>query len=585
MNELYRQLARAIPDRQLSKLSVPVADLRALHEWIDALPLANFTSTSSQLLDRLRAMKKAVIAPLQRLEMLEMLRLPVAQCIATANGQILGAAFPLTAHKAELAMLTEYFEFDLSVGYIEVLYDLCAARQSVPLFRRRQASLAALRALQHGGQCLQQSYQCYHAPLVGVWQSMHDVYRVIVDLKLHNRRVEGSLFDGGARPRHVYTHALLMSLINPYSFTFRELPHVNAITRVLARLCDLREVGADIEQGGTLRVVDTQRDVGPGFLVRSESTQERTLFGIDTKRAHGDIESRIKAARHDADSVDLPNRGGTPLRVDIRLLRHLAGSLAADHSRDFERLQSEEEMETVVGLHDLHNVMANSEDFGSFSQRVFGSGDATEQEEVMASWVHTNSESTRVCRRPAHVVDQSVRGYRLRWRSGPQGETVRAKVGEVIGLHFDQAGISSWIVGSIRWLRINENGDIEAGVEVLARRALPVAVRLSDDKGPSRAASRGLLLAPLRSDDAGIYSTLLVPAMVSPNLVDRSVVALNVATPHDPDQWWLDAGVHRLGATGLLDRSGTYINFRLPSICREAHAGDGLTRPPSGDAD
>ena len=584
MNELYRQLARAIPDRQTSKVSVSGLDPRALREWIDALPLANFTSTSSQLLDRVRAMNKARMVPLQRLEMLEMLRIPVAHCIATANGQILGAAFPLTARKAELAMLTEYFEFDLSVGYIEVLYDFCAARQAIPLFRRSQASLAALRALQHGGQCLQKSYQCYHAPLVGVWQSMHDVYCVIVDLKLHDRKVEGSLFGGGVRPRHVYTHALLMSLINPYSFTFRELPQVNALTQLMARLCDLREVGADIEQGDHLRLVDTLSDVGPGFLVGSDKTGERTLLGIDTQRAQGDIESRINAAGDDADYVDLPNRGGTPLRVEIRLLRDLAVSLAADQSRDFDRLQSEEKMETVVGLHDLHNAMTNGEDFRTFSERVFGSGDAAEPDEVMASWVHINSESTRVSRRPAYVVDQSLRGYRLRWHSGPQGETVRAKVGEVIGLHCNEDGISNWIVGSIRWLRINENGDIEAGVEVLARRALPVAVRLSDDKVPSRAASRGLLLAPLCSDDAGIYSTLMVPSMVSPHLVDRGLVALNIATPRDADHWWRDSGVHRLGATGLLDRSGTYINFRVPSMCRAEHAHDGLAVNPLGDA-
>ena len=584
MNELYRQLMRAIPHRHSPDESLPGSVPRTLRSWIDALPLANFGATSSQLLDRLRSMNKVRVEPLQRLEMLELLRVSVGQCISTADAQILGSTFPLTPQKAELATLTELFEFELSLGYIEVLYDLCAPKEAVPMFRGGQAGLAAVRALQHGGQCLQKSYQCYHAPLAGVWQSMHDVYRVIVDLKLQNKPVDGSRFGGGARPRHVYAHALLLSLINPYSFTFRELPEIIAITRLLAPLCELRDVGTEVEQGGTLRLADTHSDVGPGFIVEDTMIGKLTLLGIDTTRVYSEIESRINAASDDAHSVELPHRGGTPLRAEIRLLRHVVGSLTADYSRDFERLDSEQEMETVIGLHDLHNVMAGNEDFRSFAQRVFGSGDASEHE-VMASWVHTSSEQTRVTQRSAFVLDQSLRGYRLRWTRGPRGETVRAKVGEVIGLRSERDSASNWIVGSIRWLRINEDGDVEAGVEVLARRALPVAVRLADDKAPSRAPSRGLLLAPLRSVDAGIYSTLLVPSVVSPNLVDRSLVALNVASPRDGNRWWVDAGVHRMGATGLLDRSGSYIHFRLPSMRRAEDARGAMPRQQAVGAD
>ena len=79
-------------------------------------------------------------------------------------------------------------------------------------------------------------------------------------------------------------------------------------------------------------------------------------------------------------------------------------------------------------------------------------------------------------------------------------------------------------------------------------------------------------MTPLRSGDAGIYSTLLVPSVLMPNLVDRSLTALRMASPNDPSRWWVDQGVRRIGATGLLDRSGTYIHFRLPSMQRVTSA-------------
>ncbi len=584
MNELYRQLMRSIPNRQLSDETVPGSVPRTLRDWVDALPIANFAATSSQLLDRLRAMNKVRMEPLRRLEMLEVLRVSVGQCVSTADAQIVGSTFPLTPQKAALATLSETFEFELSLGYIEVLFDLCAPKEAVPIFRGRHASLAAFRALEHAGQCLQKSYQCYHAPMAGVWQSMHDLYRVIVDLNLQTRSVDGSRFGDGAQPRHVYAHALLLSLVNPYSFTCSELPEITAITRLLAPLCELLEVGAEVEQTGTLRLANIHSDVGPGVVFEELMLGKQTLLGIDTTGVVSEIEWRINAASDDAHSVELPHRGGNPWRAEIRLLRHLVGSLSADYSRDYERLDSEQEMETVIGLHDLHNVLANREDFRSFAQRVFGSGDTTERE-VMPSSVNSRSERTLVSQRRAHVLNQSLRGYRLRWPSRAHGETVRAKVGELIGLRSDRDSASNWIVGSIRWLRINDGGDVDAGVEVLARRALPVAVGLDDDTAPRCAPYRGLLLAPLRSVDASIYSTLLVPAVVSPKLVDRSLVALNVASPLDVHRWWMDAGVRRLGATGLLDRSGNYIHFRLPSMRRPDVAVDAMPGNPAAGAD
>lgn len=570
MNELYRQLMRAIPHRTSPDGSVAGADLRSLRQWIDALPLANFTATSRQLLDKLRWLNKVRMEPLQRLETLEVLRMPIGQCVATADAQILGSSFPLTAQKADLGTLTEQFEFELMLGYIQVLYDLCAPKEAVPMFRASQSTLASVRALQHGGRCLQKSYQCYHAPLAGTWQSLHDVYRVVVDLKLHNRGADGSRFGGGTKPRNVYAHALLLSLINPYSYTFRELPEINSITRLLAPYCELRTMASDVEQDNTLRLADTSSDLGPGFVVEDGALDRRHLLGIDTSKVRSEVKARINAASDDANSVELRGRDGEPVRAEIRLLRQIVGSLTADYSRDFERLESEQEMETVIGLHDLHNVMASNEDFASFAQRVFGSTE--DEHEVMASWVHTSSEQTRVSQRSASVLDQSLRGYRLRWQSGPRGESVRAKVGEVIGLRSERDSASNWIVGSIRWLRIDEAGDVEAGVEVLARRALPVAVRMAEKLGPSRAPIRGLLMAPLRSGDAGIYSTLLVPSVLMPNMVDRSQTALRMASPHDPSRWWVDQGVRRIGATGLMDRSGTYIHFRLPSMQRVTSA-------------
>jgi len=94
------------------------------------------------------------------------------------------------------------------------------------------------------------------------------------------------------------------------------------------------------------------------------------------------------------------------------------------------------------------------------------------------------------------VLDQSLGGYRLQW---PREAGLRIRVGELIGLSIaHEEDDPLWMVGVVRWIRYSADGSVDAGVELLARRARAVSLRTLDPLGNPKSPQRGILIDWLR---------------------------------------------------------------------------------------
>jgi hypothetical protein len=137
-------------------------------------------------------------------------------------------------------------------------------------------------------------------------------------------------------------------------------------------------------------------------------------------------------------------------------------------------------MRSVFGLSALHFHLAGQRDFDAFmrhaTQRIVHQPDR-------ANWV--GGSGARVPVHDTQVLDQSLGGYRLAWEHADQ---IRARVGELVGLTLsDGDETPEWMLGVIRWLRYENDGGLSAGVELLARNATAVGLRLDDGSEPLRA--------------------------------------------------------------------------------------------------
>lgn len=555
MNERYRRLLRATPERHAPGAGAFTTDPRALRSWVAALPLANFGATAKLLLDGLRQINRMRIDALQRLEALEILRHPVAQLAEQTDKQIIGASFPLPPQKVELGAIALEFQSELALGYRIALAELCAPAGNVPFMRSKQVTMAAVRALQHGGDHLAKAYLLYRTPPEGAWQSLHDVYRFATMLRSDDRGVEDPLVGSPVNARLAYGHALLLALTNPYRYTQRELLEVIAFTRTVAPYVELH-AGPGSERDLSM---NTDADRGPGYLPEERGHGELEVLSIGLDPLLTFIENQVTMLPPGSRVATFRLRGGPAVQIDVELTRRLVTGWTATGERVHTRLGGGYMLDTVLGLHDLHFVLVGNEDFESFLRRVRGQAISLSESDRIASWAISASEPARATRLKAQVLDQSLGGYRLLWERGSGGETVRARIGELVGLALPEYadGTPDWMVGAIRWIRIDEQGRVDAGVELLSRRALPVGVRNTDETG-LQSAMRGLLLTSLRTDETDHTS------LITPGLFERAAAAVELTLPVDPQGRPAPARTEHVRGMGLIEATGIYLQFALP---------------------
>jgi len=192
---------------------------------------------------------------------------------------------------------------------------------------------------------------------------------------------------------------------------------------------------------------------------------------------------------------------------------------------------------------------------------VRGQAISLSESDRIASWAISSSESARATRLKARVLDQSLGGDRVVWERGPNGEAVRARIGEVVGLALPEPGEGTpdWMVGTIRWIRIDDQGRVDAGVELLSRRALPVGVRTIEEAG-AHTSMRGLLLTSLRPEEIDPTS------LITPGLFERASAAVELSVPADPNGRPAPARTERVRGMGLIEATGIYLQFALPPM-------------------
>lgn len=556
MNDAYRQLNDCLPARAASGAAAFASDVRTLRVWLAALPMANAQVAVKRLLDGLRALNAQALDGARRLDALETLREAALQLGAGVDKQILGASFPLPPQKAELGEIALALQAELAGGYRLALSALCAPQGAAPFLRAGQVALAAVRAQQHGEALLAKAYLLYRTPPAGAWLALHAVFGFAASLRLDDRAVEDAAAQESVTARQVYLRALLFALANPYRHTQREQGDVQTLAQALAPHCTLRSGGSP---GAHDVAIQTDADRGPGYLPDERAGGPRHALVLQLDAMLAFVDQQLEAAAG-ARTVSLRRRGGAALPVSADLLRRFAFGCSARGEREHERLGGGYVLDSVLGLHDLHFVLADGEDFDTFMRHVQGEAiSLSEGDRGAATWRVRGTAGTRATRLVARVLDQSPGGYRLVWERASGAELARVRVSELVGLALPEGAMDAhtdWMVGVIRWLRIDDGGHVDAGVELLARRALPVGVRPLD--GAARPAVRGLLLASLAAAPDEEHDLLLVSTEV-----DRATQAVELTVPADLDGPPAPAHSERVDGLRLLESSGIHHHFIL----------------------
>jgi len=564
MSSLFQRLAEGLPERHVPRPNSFASDAKSLRRWLAQLPLANPGATARLLIGAVRELNQLRIDPQQRVEALELLRGPIDEIVATLGRQVYGDSFPLPAQKQQLGQLAQDFEHELALGYCSAVHDLCAPAGAVPFLRGKIVTLALARAIQHRGTCLFEVYLRYLAPPPGAWQNLHDLFRFAVAARLDEKPVLDDRAGGTTSVRLAYTHALLFALSNPYRFTQRENTLVHELTGLWAIHCELREGRAP--SGAVAIRTDCDRSIG--YLPEEREVPDAHSWALEISGLVRFLEGHLALLPPGTATTQFGSRAGTNAQVPVEFVERLMRTWQDTADRGHPRLPAGHTLETVVGLHDLHYVLAGRMDFEAFLIKTRGVAITLHDGDRVAAWANgAGSSAARARPFPATVLDQSLGGYRLVWE---KLDGMRMKVGELLGLApaaDDADDARDWMIGAVRWLRIETDGGMQAGVELIARRSVPAAIRACDAQGAPRAAMRAIAFERMDGDGGE------APIVMVPQLFDRDTAEFELTRPGDPYSWPVEPSVEVLKNVHADDIGGGYLRIETQAEASDADTG------------
>jgi hypothetical protein len=525
-------VALYIPQKEVSAW-VTETDPKQARAWLAALPLADSGDSARDIYQALYTLNRLELAPHTRLELMALYRAPVATVSAVLHSQYSGLGLPLAPAMRQLAEFIRQLQMEMAIGYKCAIQDLREAR--VSWGKKHQLALASARAMDYLGEVLLRSYQAYMPPPSGVWTEIHTLFRYAEEQDSLEQPVEVSdEGDGGTTTiSRRYRQILLLALCNPYQLPHNECNHVNAFLAAWADKALIDDQLNIADPAGHF-LINLALDAPPTAMVQQQalkaSPELRVLNTIEVARiVHGFIK-RLEQG----ESVRLLKLGDEISDSSGReMLRRMIKLLGLTPRRKFARTKTRGHMSLCTGINALHFFSSGRRPFTPPQAEVRQeptkvpaaadpaagdeSTDSADAEVIDVALLATRTElpkwlSAAKLTTPEsfpvdrwRLQDESARGLLLA-REGDMAGQVR--VGDVLGM---QGGhdTSAWHIGVIRWIKSPEPRQVEMGVERLAPKVTPVAVRSTSVARPTGRYTQALLLPamPVLQRPA----TLLIP--------------------------------------------------------------------------
>lgn len=486
--------AFGLPPRQVSAWVVETSPAET-ETWLATLPLADSIQAAQQLYQALFTLNRMALDADDRLLLMELYRPPVTAVSAGLQPHFARLSLPLKPRLKQLADFLCQLHMEMAYGYKHAIKAGLDERRPV---ESEVFLFAVERAIRYLGEVLLRSYQMYMPAAPGLWKEIHGLYRYV---ELHGRdrqllRVDG--VETGVTVRGTYLQTLLLGLCGPYQLPQNECHQVNAFLARWAHKATLGPVTPSVYPVGHF-LVDFETDHAAVPLPRDVPLHTapalRDLDAVELARVVHDFSKRLQqgAAPHTLD-LGFECIGAGCIDTLKRMLRFwgLAGH------RQFSRRSLQQPLSLCMGLNAIHFFCSGQQPFTPPRPPAVSSERVVALPDRAALELELSEERSVTASRPElfrvdslwQLRDESAGGLALA-RSGDAGPAMR--VGDLLGIQ--NPALNQWRIGVVRWVKSADSQHVEIGVEMLAPRAQPLAVRpLGSDAASYTPA---LLLAPI----------------------------------------------------------------------------------------
>lgn len=586
-----------VPEPRITHLSFCEATPKAFRYWVEHLPMANLGELSRQLYHAIIEVNQLFCAPAQRLQFLELMRPRLHFVCTELSRHYLGMAIALPEKQRKIANLSQALQLHLASGYklaiVELLDTGSVDRQRKPLAQ------ACHRALTELGATILRAQQLYTASPAGSWHESHQLFRFARHHGLHTLTVHDD-----QRPQRsdstvadAYCQTLLMGCARSNQLRQNEMAQASELFELWAPQV---QCVPELSRSAVF-LVDMEGDSPPIYRTLAPAADGDNWWGFDTAA----LAQRIAEQLQDGESPG-PTRAGAPAQLPLvartgdALLAHLGQALALLTQRNFNRLDTEGQLEVCAGLTAVHYFIAGEKPFAEFVDGGAGKAPAETDNRFMKparrdAWAEafdvgiseerirpvsdvpiayqsgsSEPDAAQARNRPrsylTRIVNTSPGGYCVIWNASIPPAL---QAGEILGVREHRS--HPWSIALVRWLRQNRGEGTRVGIEVIAPSATPCGVRQIQKTGNSSEFLRGLLLPE-------IPGAHLPESLVTPRLPFQSGSRITLLHQGVQDQGLLG---RRLATTGSVSQ----FELRLYKRPDEPEPGSSDRRKPFGTSE
>lgn len=517
-----------VPESTFAGLSMCDTTPAALGEWVFRLPMAHTFEAAHQLLKAATELARIRAEPELRFNCLETIRPSTHYICARLDRTAAGTSAAGEGH----AQLAQSVQRELVLGYKAVVRDALALETLTDPMKdllghamhRTAADLSC---------ALLRTYEFYTDAPPKAWYELNQLYRLADDLGIATNAYNDEQSRGGGMLTlaDVYLRIALLAVAKPNQLRQKDL---SAVFNALDQWTPQISIGAPADD--TMFVVDLDADSPPSYRELGSHTGEQ-LRGIRTDVLVYELEAYLAEM-----ASDVP----VPDYIGVDLLRHLAHAWGVMKKRSFRRSRSTGPMKICIGLRTLHYYISGGVEFadqlgtteallrreinpfmhdqaaqpstrrgdvwdnafdlhgakipvnpniGDPSRILLNTRRAQPRGVVEASYPYYDTE----------IIDTSPAGYCVRWLTPLPAQM---QTGELLAVR--ERDDARWCIAVSRWIRHSDQETL-MGIELLAPKAIPVAVRMLQKRGHNTDYHRAVLLPALEA--IGQPAMLIAPRL------------------------------------------------------------------------
>lgn len=520
-----------IPKQTQTTLSFCDPTAKQLNAWVESLPMANVGETSRQLYHAIIELNQLQTSDANRIDLLELLRLPINFICQQLNNRFLNQGVVLNEQQRKIANLAQALQTHLAIGY-KIVIRHSIDQGNVKLGKGGPFTKSIHRALQELTPAILRSYQLYIQTPVGIWQEIHQLYQVASAYNIQHESVHDPVENRDISVQHVYLKIILLGACQPNQLLQRELSDVYQSLNDWAAYLEITDIADD----KSVLVINPEIDTAPQYryLIKKENITD--YLGVN-------VLPLVRVLHHDFKVLSTPNNQLKPNMVkenfSLGLLEHLIQSWGGMKQRSFSRTPAIGHVSIAVGLTATHYQIAGKRDFtsmlygssvhsdnpfiGAASNRFSaeetqsnkakqdiwrGSLDAHDHPH-MSGVDFSNTETIKTEVYPSEsgiLVNVSPRGYCIQWTGSPSASL---KTGEVVSVKEDD--LHNWNLGVVRWIRQGKEFGTQMGIELLAPNSKPCGIRQLHKTGSHGDFLRALYIPEIKAigQDASVLTSRL----------------------------------------------------------------------------